>query len=143
VNYIGQIFDLNKKNDSVIRQVSPSFSSSCTSDGSHKKDGRGCGGGRGGRGRAGRGGHGGKSIQSAGRWISYDDWQAMPEHEKDKIRTERRNYAKRKISQVNVVEDGQEDHNTRIPGGNGTGVNANIRQRDKPIDAGDRMSRRN
>jgi hypothetical protein len=36
-NYISQIVDLNKKNDSVICQVSSSSSSSCTSDGSHKK----------------------------------------------------------------------------------------------------------
>ena len=144
-NYIGQIVDLNKKNDAVIRQVSSSSSSSRTSDGNHKKGGRGgrsCGrGGRGGRGRGGRGGHGGRSTQSAGRWISYEDWQAMPEHEKEKIRTERSNHAKRKISEVTIVEEGhvQDDHNARSQG-----AGANItRQRADPINAGDQMSRRN
>jgi hypothetical protein len=65
----------------------------------------------------------------------------MPEHEKEKIRTERRNHAKRKISKVTIVEEGhvQDDHNARSQG-----AGANItRQRADPINAGDQMSRRN
>ncbi len=144
-NYIGQIVDINKKNDTMIRTVSSSSSSSRTSDGSVKKNGRNNGrGGRGGRGRGrgGRGGRGGRSnTQSAGRWISYEDWQAMPDHEKEKIRNERSNYAaKRKISglSTSASEDPADDSNT-TPGNRGS----QVRPRAEPIDAGDQMSRRN
>jgi hypothetical protein len=65
----------------------------------------------------------------------------MPEHEKEKIRTERSNYAKRKISKVTIVEEGheQDDHNARSQG---AGANT-TRQRADPINAGDQMSHRN
>jgi len=117
------------------------------SDGSStgRRGGRGCGGqrgGRGGRGRGGRGGHGGRSnAQSAGRWISYEDWQAMPEHEKEKIHNEHSNYAKRKISELTTLDEApKEDANIRNQGNNVNGAN---RQRAEPIDARDQMSHGN
>jgi hypothetical protein len=145
-NYIGQIVDLNKKSDSIIHQVSSSSSSNRSYDshggrtGGRGRRGRGRGFNRGGRGR-GRGGRNagrGGQNQNAGRWISYEDWQNMPDHEKEKIRNERSTYAaKQKISELSSTEEPP-------PADNPTSHNNNSQQqRAEPINAGDQMSRRN
>jgi len=148
-NYIGQIVDINKKSDAIIRQVSSSSSSNRSYDTNDQRGGRGRYGGHGGRGDRGRGGRGrggrsngrGGRSQNAGRWISYEEWQAMPEQEKEKIRNERSNYAKWKISELNTVQEDTPDTNNCQHSTNGNGGSS--RQCADPVDAGDMMSQRN
>ena len=141
-NYIGQIVDMNKKSDSIIRQVSSSSSSNRSYD-SHSgrtggRGGRGRGRGfhRGGRGRGRGGRNAGRGVQNAGRWISQEDWQNMPEHEEEKIRNERSTYAaKRKVSELSSAEEPP-------PPAADNNRTSNGQQRADPINAGDQMTRR-
>ena len=101
-NYIGNIIDLNKKND--FRHVGAIGTGRGRGrggriggrDGNQNKNG---GRGRGrGKGRGRGGGRSGRGQPSPGRWISSEEWQSMEESEKESIRTARANYAKRNIS---------------------------------------------
>jgi hypothetical protein len=116
-NYIGQIVDLNKKSETVTRQVATTATNGYNGRGGrgrgrhggrfNGRGGFGRGRGRGGRGGRGRGGPGGQNIQNsnAGRWISYDNWQNMAPEEREKIRAERSAYAqKRKIDAVGTPD---------------------------------------
>jgi hypothetical protein len=101
-NYIGNIIDLNKKND--FRHVGAIGTGRGRGrggrtggrDGNQNKNG---GRGRGrGKGRGRGGGRSGRGQPSPGRWISSEEWQSMEESERESIRTARANYAKRNIS---------------------------------------------
>jgi hypothetical protein len=118
-NYISQIIDLNRKTDTITRQVSTASSNGRGGRGRGGRgriNERGGRGGRGGQGRGrgrGRGGRGTSSPGGAGRWISYDQWQSMSERERKSIRNKRSNYAKRKIGALassglsDIVADNQ------------------------------------
>jgi hypothetical protein len=153
-NYIGNIIDVNKKNE--FRHVGSIFG----------RAGRGRGrghsqnkfknnannrnqGGRG-RGRGGRAGGGRNNKNSPGRWITSDEWQSMTDEDKESIRTARANYAKRKINAISTSEtedepsthnDNSNNSNNRVsnPGGRGNGRNGGATAET----AGDYMSRGN
>jgi len=136
-NYISQIIDLNKKNDSITRQIS-GFSSQGRGQ---MGRGRGRFPGRGGRGRGrsgqgrGRGGRGrGNTI--AGRLISYEEWQNMPEEEKETIRNKRSKFAaKRKIASLTS----ETEESSKV----GTGEQNIQMERRETASAGEHMTRRN
>jgi hypothetical protein len=48
-------------------------------------------------------------LISPERWISSEDWQNMPEKEKESIRNARSNYVKRKICAVSSHDDGNNE----------------------------------
>jgi hypothetical protein len=114
-NYISQIIDLNRKTESITRQVSAT--------GTGGQGGRGHGGrgrthgdrgGRGGRGGRGRG-RGGRfnTPGHAGRWISSEQWQSMSEEDRDAIRNERSTFAaKHKLSALTSSETPDVDTET-------------------------------
>ena len=135
-NYIGQIIDLNKKNDAITRSVSAVFADGQNRlpDDAYKGRGRGSGG-RGGRGGRGRGrGRGNGKAQNAGHWISSDEWASLPEKEKETIRNQRSQYAtKRKLSAITTAAT--EDLNDQDQGKATHQVDVSS--------AGDQMSRRN
>jgi hypothetical protein len=144
-NYIEQIVDMNKKNDAITRSIS----STTTTGAGRGRGGEGRGRGRGhggrsggsGRGRGGRGGgrgrsRGGRAV-NAGCWISYNEWLAMPEEEKDAIRTERANHSKRKLSAIttdDMAQNGQND---------GSQIQDRAVRYAEAATAGDQMYRRN
>jgi hypothetical protein len=115
-NYIGNIIDLNKKNE--FPHVS-SFNSGRgrgrggRGQGHGRESGRNPHGGRGrGRGfdqRGGRYNQGGCNANNPGFWISSEDWQNMTEEEKESLQNARANYAKHNISALNGADAEDED----------------------------------
>ncbi len=143
-NYIGNIIDMNKKNE--FRHVG-----AVTGRGSGgrnkgrgrtqikgRENGRGRNGGRG-RGRGGRGG--GRSNNSPGRWITAEEWQNMSDEDKESIRNARANYAKRKISAIGTGEHDDDETHPNDSGGNRTNNSSKKQQRATAESAGDHMNR--
>jgi hypothetical protein len=140
-NYIGNIIDLNKKSDFNARNVSS------TTTGRGGRGGRGRGnkgkgreGGRGGRGHGrgrGRGGRSNSGSSNPGRWISSEEWNNMPDDEKETIRNARAQHAKRNIA---VVGTGNDDNTAQEDTPNAQGSPSKCQHIDVS-NAGDHMSR--
>lgn len=145
-NYISQIVDLNRKTESITRQVSAIGGRGGRGYGGRGRTQgeRGGRGGRGGRGRGrgrGRGGRGNTSP-NAGRWITSDQWHSMSEEEREAIRNERSNFAKRKLSALTSSETPTPDTDSTTASQTNQSSNKRVQFADV-TSAGDQMNRGN
>ncbi len=105
-NYIGNIIDLNKKNEfchvgAAVTGRGKGWGGAGRGGGRDANTGNRGGRNKGrGKGRGLGGRRGGCGQQNPGRWISYEEWQNIDESEKKSIRVARANYAKCSIGAV-------------------------------------------